>query len=237
MKSENVKKIALTKDPSGRIRSEAVDALGYSEDKEVIHDLIELLNNDPDWRVRCSAAEALCRLGVKLGGAKEAIEPLIASLKDKDSLSSINLAYVRYCAADALGELGAKEAIEPLIALLKDKDDRVRGISAEALGKLGAKKAVKPLIDFLTNALTNARDRSARLYAIWSLGKIGDKEAVKPLIDLTKDRDRGDLIRIKAIQALIQLNAKEAIPNLRELLNEVKSEMRFYWQKEWELKS
>jgi len=229
MKSENVKKIALTKDPSGRIRSEAVDALGYSEDKEVIHDLIELLNNDPDWRVRCSAAEALCRLGVKLG-AKEAIEPLIASLKDPDS-------YVRYCAADALGELGAKEAIEPLIALLKDKDDRVRGISAEALGKLGAKKAVKPLIDFLTNALTNARDRSARLYAIWSLGKIGDKEAVKPLIDLTKDRDRGDLIRIKAIQALIQLNAKEAIPNLRELLNEVKSEMRFYWQKEWELKS
>ena len=210
MKSENVKKIALTKDPSGRIRSEAVDALGYSEDKEVIHDLIELLNNDPDWRVRCSAAEALCRLGVKLG-AKEVIEPLIASLKDPDS-------YVRYCAADALGELGAKEAIEPLIALLKDKDDRVRGISAEALGKLGAKKAVKPLIDFLTNALTNARDRSARLYAIWSLGKIGDKEAVKPLIDLLNGG--GDLIRIKAIQALIQLNAKEAIPNLRELLLE-----------------
>ena len=205
MKSENVKKIALTKDPSGRIRSEAVFELGYSEDKEVIHDLIELLNNDPDWRVRCSAAEALCRLGVKLG-AKEAIEPLIASLKDPDS-------YVRYCAADALGKLCATQAITYLIALLKDKDDRVRGISAEALGKLGAKKAVKPLID-----LIKARDRSALLYAIWSLGKIGDKESVKFLIDLLNDG--GDLIRIKAIQALIQLNAKEAIPNLRELLNE-----------------
>ena len=57
-----------------------------------------------------------------------AVEPLIAVLKDDDSL-------VRSYAQQALLQIGAP-AVEPLIAALQDTDPEVQSLAAEALGQL-----------------------------------------------------------------------------------------------------
>lgn len=59
----------------------------------------------------------------------DAVEPLIAALKDKDS-------GVRMFAASSPGSIKDPWAVEPLIAALKDKDEKVRQAAAKALKKI-----------------------------------------------------------------------------------------------------
>ncbi|MDD1673344.1 MAG: HEAT repeat domain-containing protein [Methanomicrobiales archaeon] len=72
------------------------------------------------WRY----AEALEKMG------KPAVEYLIHALKDPDK-------WVRYVAADALGNIGDPCCVDDLIVALKDGDQDVRFAVAGALGKVG----------------------------------------------------------------------------------------------------
>lgn len=69
---------------------------------------------------------------------KPAVEYLVIALKDSDK-------WVRYAAADALGNIGDSASVVPLIGLLGDHDQDVRFATAEALGKLGDPRACDPL--------------------------------------------------------------------------------------------
>ena len=69
---------------------------------------------------------------------KPAVEYLVMALKDSDK-------WVRYAAADALGNIGDTASVAPLIGLLGDLDQDVRFATAEALGKIGDPKACTPL--------------------------------------------------------------------------------------------
>jgi HEAT repeat protein len=72
----------------------------------------------------------------KLG--EPAVNHLIAALKDEDK-------WVRYTAADALGNIGGPRSVDYLIPLLKDPDQDVRFVAAEALGRLGDPRAGEAL--------------------------------------------------------------------------------------------
>jgi HEAT repeat protein len=61
-------------------------------------------------------------------------------------------------------------------------------------------------------------DSEVNYHAAWALGQIGDARAIRPLIKALDDRDAH--MRVSAIQALEVLDAKEALPKLRELLND-----------------
>jgi HEAT repeat protein len=52
----------------------------------------------------------------------------------------------------------------------------------------------------------------------WSLGQIGDPSAILPLIRSLSDSDPGE--RVLAIGALVDLKATEALPRLRQLLDD-----------------
>ena len=65
---------------------------------------------------------------------KPAVEYLVLALKDEDK-------WVRYAAADALGNIGDQCCVDHLIGSLQDHDQDVRFVTAEALGKLGDPKA------------------------------------------------------------------------------------------------
>ena len=60
---------------------------------------------------------------------KKNVKGLIKALRHK-------YRYVRWDAAEALGEIGDKRAVEPLIQALKDEDWRVREGATWALGKI-----------------------------------------------------------------------------------------------------
>jgi HEAT repeat protein len=93
--------------------------------------LIEELKNkqNPD---RWQSVLALEKMG------KPAVDYLVAALKDEDK-------WIRYTAADALGNIGDSDCVDHLIGLLSDQDQDVRFATADALGRLGDPKAFNAL--------------------------------------------------------------------------------------------
>ena len=89
--------------------------------------------------------------------AREAVEPLIAILRENDKLLRVPDANggidlretVRTAAADALGEIGDLRAVDPLIAAMRDADVVVGRHAIMALGQLKDRQAVEPLIAVL----------------------------------------------------------------------------------------
>jgi HEAT repeat protein len=61
---------------------------------------------------------------------KPAVQYLLTLLKDPDK-------WVRYAAADTLGDIGDSASVGPLIRLLGDHDQKVRLATAQALEKIG----------------------------------------------------------------------------------------------------
>ena len=92
---------------------------------ESVPDLTRLAA-DAAPRVRCRAAVALGRVGLK-----EGIPALTARLVDPDT-------DIRQAADFALGLIGDRSASASLLPLLQDADPLVRGRAAEALGLMGA---------------------------------------------------------------------------------------------------
>ena len=86
-----------------------------------------------------------------------------------------------------------------------------RYYAAHLFGDLKDARAVPVLIPLL-------KDKDINYIVPWSLGQIGDKSAIPPLIQTLDDKNPD--MRVVAIYALEQLDAKEALPKLRVLLTD-----------------
>jgi len=145
--------------------------------------------------------------------------------------------HVRANAAFVLARLGDPRGLATIEAILADRSDRPLGqgmpdapsnpaqsrwwtsrqieedryYAVHMLGELRDSSSVDVLVPLLGDAGVN-------YHAAWALGRIGDARAIAPLIAALEDRSA--LMRVSAIQALEVLDAKEALPRLRELLND-----------------
>jgi HEAT repeat protein len=163
-----------------------------------------------------------------------AIRALESWLQSEDRHGRGNAAYV-------LARLGDPRGFETLVEILNDVSDRgdgqgVPGVvstcsvgsmcrshnsaaqiqadryyAVHLLGELGDPRAVDVLVPLLV-------DDSRNYNVAWALGKMGDSRATPPLVSALRDPDA--LVRVVAIQALAHLQASEALPHLRELLND-----------------
>ncbi len=148
------------------------------------------------------AAAALASIG------QEAVEPLIAALKDNAWRVRTNAAFalgiikdertvaalisvindsqwqVREQAAWGLGLKKSSIVVEPLVNALQDSDYHVRSKAAWALGLTGNSQSVEPLIAALKDENTEVREQAA-----WALGLRGDTRAVEPLVAALKDTE------------------------------------------------
>ena len=68
-----------------------------------------------------------------------ALDHLHAALSDEDK-------WVRYFAADALGDLKNSRSVDPLVLRLLDQDQDVRYVAASALGRIGDPRAAHALM-------------------------------------------------------------------------------------------
>ena len=126
--------------------------------------LIKALSYKKDSLVRQAAARALGQIG-----DAQAVEPLIAALKDPES-------HCDWDAKKALVQIGTP-ALEPLKTVLTDGQGGV-GEAAYVLGEIGGSEVVEPLIAVLQAEEEYLVEEAAR-----ALGKIGDPRAVQPLIE------------------------------------------------------
>jgi HEAT repeat protein len=86
--------------------------------------------NDPE---RWKAVIALAQFG------EPAIEHLHDALIDEDK-------WVRYFAADTLGNMQSRTSVDHLVQKLLDEDQDVRFVSASALGRIGDPRAAHALM-------------------------------------------------------------------------------------------
>jgi HEAT repeat protein len=164
-------------------------------------------------------------IGQALAAANDrgAIPELEAWLTHDDRHLRGNVAFV-------LGRLGDPRGFDTIAEILADRSQRSPGqgigggkwsvqaqiradryYAAHLLGVLKDPRGVELLVSLLS-------DQDVDGIVPWSLAEIGDRRAVGPLIAQMARDD--PTVRVLAISALEKLNAREALPRLRELLQE-----------------
>ncbi len=162
--------------------------------------------DDPNPYVRSAAAEALGR--VEIGAAEtEVIDCLLAAIDDRNS-------YVVVAAIRSLGWLRAEESRQQIVGCLDDPNPYVVAAAIQALGRLGPPSPAERLAAFLDS--TNPHLQAAAAKAV---GSLGYKPAVPALMrnleeSLSRGPGRSNTVPVSYIQALAELEAREAIPLL-----------------------
>ena len=138
--------------------------------------------------------------------------------------------HLRGNAAFVLGQLGDSRGFQTIAGILADRSARTAGqgiaggnwsvqgqiradrhYAAHLLGDLKDPRGFEVLVSLLS-------DPDVGAIVPWSLAEIGDRRAVGPLIGQISRDDPS--ARVLAISALEKLNAREALPRLRELLQD-----------------
>jgi HEAT repeat protein len=138
--------------------------------------------------------------------------------------------HLRGNVAFVLGRLGDPRGFETIAQILADRSPRSSGqgipggnwtvqaqiradryYAAHLLGDLKDPRGVELLISLLNDEAVDA-------IVPWSVAEIGDRRAIGPLIERMERDDPS--ARVLAIYALERLNAREALPTLRELLQD-----------------
>jgi HEAT repeat protein len=138
--------------------------------------------------------------------------------------------HLRGNVAFVLGRLGDRRGFDTIAEILADRSPRPAGqgypggnwivkvqiradryYAAHLLGDLKDPRGVELLISLLS-------DQDVDAIVPWSLAEIGDRRAIGPLIGQMELNDPS--VRVLAISALEKLNAREALPKLRELLQD-----------------
>ncbi|MDS3861261.1 HEAT repeat domain-containing protein [Thermosynechococcaceae cyanobacterium BACA0444] len=131
----------------------------------------------------------------------QAVSALIEALADQADRTELGGYPLRRNAARALGKLGDLRAVSPLIACLACEDFYVREAAAQALGQLGDLVAIPPLLELLAGGVAAAQFVPGRPHLIQPY------EAV--------------------LESLGQLQAKDAVPEIRPFLNHSMDRVKF----------
>jgi len=141
------------------------------------------------------------------------METLLACAQDNDE-------GIRAEAVKSLGSLGKTEAVPVLINLMmNDKNMEVRKSAVYALGLIGDLRAFDMLVFKMhdQNEVPEVRGMAAE-----ALGDLGDQYAVAPLIRALSD-DSNE-VKFWAANSLGRLGETEAIPALKNLINQLKQD-------------
>lgn len=219
--------------PTAQALAQDACAAGLKGDVEAIPKLVSMLGDDRQIEpIRCSygrwspaletfkhpspgeqAAIALASMG------RRAFHALSEQLTSSDST-------VRYNAAWAIGELTAMipgeraAAVPQLILLLRDSDKWVQMAAARALGEVRDERAGEPLIATLLDS-----DPRVRQMAAWALSELKDRRAVQELCRLLLS-DAQPAVRRGAAEALGEISSSEALPSLKQALNDPEVSVR-----------
>lgn len=202
----------LLRDPSARVRAEALEVLGGElHDKESLPAILAALD-DSENNVRRRAIQALGSLGDAAAGAAVAQQ-----LEDSDER-------VREEAADVLGRLKTREAGAGLMKALRDPSESVRGQAIASLGEIDHKEAAATL-----RGIYDTDPGPHRMRLILSLRQLGDEQPFRQEIArlsraATQDADeRG---RARALDLLANMARRESQTLFEQALQDPNASVR-----------
>jgi HEAT repeat protein len=214
--------IEQLEDREMRVRSAALNSLGYYHDPRLLDIYAKFLKDGPNqlrWIAVVNVRDCL-KSAQNLGeithkNIVELLIPLLAVDKEPN----------RPVVAEIFGMIGDKKAVLPLIHTLsdwtkpeiKEGDNGLRIKIVEALGKIGDKRAYDALVRTLNASLTYRKnDIELKRASIKSLGLIKDNRAVPLLIDLLSDRSA----KYGVIEAFGHIKDERAFKSLLDTLHE-----------------
>jgi HEAT repeat protein len=208
----------------------AVEIIGPGKSRLVFPAVLTALHDDPDDKMRESAAATLGRLGGRMvDEVKDAnrIDPSVDRKKAlplnevreglAEALRGDKSPRVREACAVALGKLewSAKNAVPSLAQALKDENSAVRGAAVEALRRIG-NDASDALTALQEVAKDEKSDRLMRTQAIHAIARLDKDSPVDTGLLLKIWHDSGAPVEVRAAvaDALDQLAITSAAADL-----------------------
>ena len=167
----------------------------------------------------------LCAKAISNHKDTSVVGALLYCLNNKDEHYKVRLA-----CADALGKIGDRYAVAPLIDLVQDEEEKsvyLKESAASALGAIGDMRAIDPLVSIL-EAKQGFLDKFSFLKerVIEALGKL-NLDNGKVLRALKKSLlDSSPMVRINAIEAIMNSDSEEAPDLIRDCLKDEDKEVQ-----------
>lgn len=191
----------------------------------ILVDLLLLKNNDIEDTDSLINVRALCAKAISNYKDTSTVGALLYCLNNKGENYKIRLA-----CADALGRIGDRFAVESLIDVVKDEDEKsvyVKESATFALGLLGDTSAIDPLVTIM-EAKQGLWDKFSFLKEriVEALGKlnINNRKVLKVLKNALMDSS--PMVRINAIEALMNSEFEEAEELIRTALKDEDDEVK-----------
>ncbi|MBW3041366.1 PBS lyase [Prochlorococcus marinus XMU1408] len=185
-------------------RRAAAKTLKLVEDPSALPHLIKALTNDSDSVVQFSAAGAIAIFG------EAAVNHLIIVLENKE-YTEMQYGLAAWC----LGFIGAK-APNAIKKAAKSKNTNVKSAAIAALEEYLRQSQDQEAIQLVESAFSDTAE-NVQIEAIKLVGKLHKIESLIPSLIL-KLKNKSSDIRKASVLSLMQLNIKEAINPLKELL-------------------
>ncbi len=192
---------------------------------------LDILQNILLQKIRLSVDEdlvslrAMCAKVIANYKETSTLTALLHCLNDKHENYKIRLA-----CADALGRIGDPFAVAPLINVVKDEDEKsiyVKESATFALGLLGDTSAVDPLVAIM-EAKQGLWDKFSFLKEkiVEALGKLNINSYKVLKVYKTSLMDSSPMVRINAIEALMNSDFEESEDLIRTALHDEDEEVQ-----------
>ncbi len=193
---------------------------------EILSALIDLLlmNRETDSE-NITTLRVLCAKAVSNYKDASTISAFLYCLNNKKEDYKLRLA-----CADALGRIGNKYAVAPLINVVKDEDEKsvyVKESATFALGLLGDTSAVEPLVEIMESK-QGLWDKFSFLKEriIEALGKLNLNSSRVLKVLKQSLSDTSPMVRINAVEALMNSEYEEAYELIKNCLNDEDDEVK-----------
>lgn len=188
----------------------ALELMASSLDKRILPSMVLVLKNDPEEKLRETAALSLTRVALKMSEkTKSASTRQYAAEVLKESLEKDKSIRVKEIAASSLGKMVPESApaIPALILAMKQKDTGLRVAAVDALRRLGP-EAKDAAPDLRALASDSTADIISKSFAFLALGNLKDGAAIPVLLQTVQDAKMPLELRIPAANAISMMGGE-----------------------------
>jgi len=188
----------------------ALELMANSLDKRILPLMVLVLKNDPEEKLRETAALSLTRVALKMSEkTKSASTRQYAAEVLKESLEKDKSIRVKEIAASSLGKMVPESApaIPALILAMKQKDTGLRVAAVDALRRLGP-EAKDAAPDLRALASDSTADIISKSFAFLALGNLKDVAAIPVLLQTVQDAKMPLELRLPAANAISMMGGE-----------------------------
>lgn len=188
----------------------ALELMANSLDKRILPSMVQVLKNDPEEKLRETAALSLTRVALKMSEkTKSSSTRQYAAEVLKESLEKDKSIRVKEIAASSLGKMVPESApaIPALILAMKQKDTGLRVAAVDALRRLGP-EAKDAAPDLRALASDSTADIISKSFAFLALGNLKDGAAIPVLLQTVQDAKMPLELRLPAANAISMMGGE-----------------------------